>query len=1803
MGSNPSWDETVEVSKEKVPSWDETIDISEETKTPADTVIPEVTLDQKEAEKNLIDVEPTLAQKLGGEQPSINLPIGGVRDERKKVQDHEIPLFNAEQYLVDRVNSNPDDEDAMYQLGRTKLVKKEYGAALDIFAGLSAKNPNQPSYLQGLANAEYYLGQKEQGLKTQAEAIEKTPDPQTSITGIEPQGDNWQVTSGGELSTIEKGEVVETDASRHLNTIANGLEQIAAAPFTAPIQAFDEGMKSLEKAGEYFEGGEFAQGFGKAIQGVVHGGIGVGMMSANGLIFNSAVSLAEMAGAPSQQVFAPITSNIEGFDEMSEMQKAFWTIGDLAVFGIAMHKIGKPFSQYKEVAKSPTELRKLETTIEEIKKKGATQEEIASALQHLDNPEGAKLQTQSMELQKELDNPNLSPEVKPLLEVGKQEVDQNLLNQTKEFSEAKLQEAEGKQAVETLQQSLETVTTETAKKTIQSAIDQILKVDKEDANKAEAVIKEEQPAAETPPDNIVEKLSERIEENKAKLAEEKNPEVAKEREANIEHLESIKEEVIKESPPKASEEDLAKEEVEKTHLKIKYGGKDKDLKGEPQKEWMKPAKTSEEATQGLTEFVEASDYKGTEQSTFIDKGGENTEVKLRNDDGKWNWYYPKSKKPFASFGTAKEAISFIQKQPFWDNGELNKKGRNDDYFAKSKAEYIKREIDNGNVLEDISDGRISAADATTIIESAGLEVPKDILDLTKNVKSKTEAKPDTVKQPVEEVKVEEAKAAADKTAQENGFKNKSELLGSVNKRSETKYENVQDVPKEVIEETKKQREEEKAPEPPLKDEVKEKSKEEIDEEAENDALLKEDIDAALPKKLSVKETSLKDIARSKIIRGAKEPTYTRTPPKDTGKKLREALFEAVKNPSKEKYNEFVVAFEQAFENPYNGTSATKEAFKGLHETFPELNKWQKQEEIKRRFTTPIIQGSSFSLGLPSKAVPKDVWQRHVKKEGDIPLNVFNQWIKTKGNINAHLKQIEFTTKDFYKALRKEYGQTWLRTPKIKTETLEKINDVLERLGTENREAVLAELPENLREVVSEMRDQIDALSRDLMRQGFIDESLKTKIEENLGLYTTRSYRLHTDKGWNWETIPDEIKQKAATVISQEYPEKTVEQIEGILKSYVNNRDIAWDFAKSGTLGSKDLGITKQRKDIPIEIREFLGQFKDPIYNYATSIAKMANLVEKGKFLEKVLADEKDKWLFDERVGDYNVKIAAEGSKTLEPLNGLYTTKEIAEAFKKFAEPSKMPDWLKFYMVANSLVKYSKTILSIKTHARNFGSNFLFQIANGRVDFGSGGKTITTITDYIKNKDSEEFREYYKDLVKRGVIDESVHANELKQNLQESIDYINDFEKYGDNLLKKVGKKSLKFIEKAYAMEDNIHKVYAFETEKGRYEKVFKKENPKLSDAEIDNMAADEAAKIVRLTMPTYSEVPLFIRNLRRFPLTGTFVTFPYEVLRNGYNTVWLAKKELRNPDTRAIGAQRLVGVMTAATVTAGISLATRSMLGIGDDDEKDMRRFLPNWSKNSDLLFISNEGNGKYKYIDLGYSDPYNYIKKPFNAIAKGDRNQDLVDAAIEFVHPFLGEELLAGRLIDLSRNVKGSGGKEIYNPEAPLGERWKDITDYLLGGVEPGTVSDAKRIYKAYKKSADDFSASAENEILGVATGQRIQIMDAGKSFMFKTKKTGGRISDATKIYTTVLYNPQSTEEDKEKYYKIAAESFNSVIEDARQDYLSALNLGAPKKELDEAVKKMYLDKFKANKAIQNAIIKGIPVEIDKEKGAVKKK
>ena len=56
-----------------------------------------------------------------------------------------------------------------------------------------------------------------------------------------------------------------------------------------------------------------------------------------------------------------------------------------------------------------------------------------------------------------------------------------------------------------------------------------------------------------------------------------------------------------------------------------------------------------------------------------------------------------------------------------------------------------------------------------------------------------------------------------------------------------------------------------------------------------------------------------------------------------------------------------------------------------------------------------------------------------------------------------------------------------------------------------------------------------------------------------------------------------------------------------------------------------------------------------------------------------------------------------------------------------------------------------------------------------------------------------------------------------------------------------------------------------------------------------------------------------------------------------------------------------------------------------EEDELDaMRRYVPEWSKNSTLVPMGRDKNGYLKYIDFSYSNAYDTLIRPVMAVYRG---------------------------------------------------------------------------------------------------------------------------------------------------------------------------------------------------------------------------
>lgn len=762
-------------------------------------------------------------------------------------------------------------------------------------------------------------------------------------------------------------------------------------------------------------------------------------------------------------------------------------------------------------------------------------------------------------------------------------------------------------------------------------------------------------------------------------------------------------------------------------------------------------------------------------------------------------------------------------------------------------------------------------------------------------------------------------------------------------------------------------------------------------------------------------------------------------------------------------------------------------------------------EEKKIFKTPhkepILESQEGFTRIFSPSKPKEsgivsfakgIASKHFTSKGNLPQKVFENKISRDGEINYHMKNIERAVSNFRRASKEAYGSEKL--------TDDQAFDVDLALKGEKP---IEEIPTQLQPIVKTMRSEIDALSQRMIDEGLIEGDLAGIVSENIGFYATRAYRVFDDPNWA-KKVTDEVKNNAKAFIRQEYPDLNEAEVNGLINNLLYKEGAPVSLLASGTkLGSKNLAMLKRRKVIPAQIRALWGEYKNADVNYARSVSKMANAISNQQFLKQTLKDGENKFLFKKPTNEFAVKIAADQSSAMAPLNGLYTTKEINEAFIDALEKEQVSDAMRLWYKINGSVKYAKTIGSWMTHARNVTGNIAFAVANGHFHAKDMRTAFTGIFTDLVNKQNKDIQAEMGKLIKLGVLSDGARAGEIRAIIKDATQ--GELDVLVGTGARAFIRRILRGIEKLYGSEDDVWKWYAYRNEFARYRKAL----PDMDEAELERRVAN----IVRNTYPTYSMIPRAIKKLRRFPLFGTFVSFPSEVIRTGTNTISLAAKELRDPKLRAIGAQRLTGLIMATLGTGIIGLSSKFLTGTTKEKEDAQREFLPPWTENQQIIHLGMGSEKKPLYIDLGYADPHSYLKSAVIAFMRGDNWQNkLYESAAELLAPFSSEDILAQKLLDIKRN-KTEQGNPVYNPQDP--EKYKDIVNHLADAFLPGTISGIKRMWLASQKAEGKAGTAHDlpTEAVAQITGVRVSKMDIPRSLAFKTYRFNNDIRELSRL------------------------------------------------------------------------------------------
>ena len=512
--------------------------------------------------------------------------------------------------------------------------------------------------------------------------------------------------------------------------------------------------------------------------------------------------------------------------------------------------------------------------------------------------------------------------------------------------------------------------------------------------------------------------------------------------------------------------------------------------------------------------------------------------------------------------------------------------------------------------------------------------------------------------------------------------------------------------------------------------------------------------------------------------------------------------------------------------------------------------------------------------------------------------------------------------------------------------------------------------------------------------------------------------------------------------------------------------------------------------------------------------------------------------------------------------GLLTTPEIANAIRgvdqSFASLYDIPLY-KALMSVKATGQIGKTVFSPMTQIRNVSTASFFALASGliggRVSLGDSFKLLADDLFPGKNVSAASLAKVLSKRIERGVIDTNIEVNEIKTILQQAKDG-----KFSLSAL--MNNPTVKRAFDLYQGGDNVWKLYADDFYQDALETAFKyngkggaadqayRENiidwyktvgreARKSDelASINQKilnttdikqkeglvrefkrlgnVEDVSAYLVTNTIPTYSKVPEIIRAIRKLPI-GNFIAFPAEILRTSAHLLNIGARELTssNPFIRQMGARRLLG---ASAVFGGIgstlAYTAEQITGVTKDKvEAFQRSAAPVYQKNATLIPLTEPNSkGEFDYFNFSYSNPYDSLIRPINAVLNayatgqltgredqivfnalfGDRLTRTPGAFAEFFDPFVSESIGAEAVFDIVfRGGETREGRKIYFDQDGALERIDKSLAHLFTQLEPGANRSIRRVYKGVTGTFTQFGQQldAKTEIGALLAGVRVE-------------------------------------------------------------------------------------------------------------------
>ena len=428
---------------------------------------------------------------------------------------------------------------------------------------------------------------------------------------------------------------------------------------------------------------------------------------------------------------------------------------------------------------------------------------------------------------------------------------------------------------------------------------------------------------------------------------------------------------------------------------------------------------------------------------------------------------------------------------------------------------------------------------------------------------------------------------------------------------------------------------------------------------------------------------------------------------------------------------------------------------------------------------------------------------------------------------------------------------------------------------------------------------------------------------------------------------------------------------------------------------------------------------------------------------------------------------------------------------------------------------------------------------------------------------------YRELLELGVVNSNTKMGDY-QSLLKDID-INPDGGWSTSVFKRMLQKLNKITEPAqalYTTEDDVYKIYNFHVEKERLANAYLKAGIKKTEQQLK----EEAADIVRNTVPNYAYVSDIVKGLRATPFSN-FASFPTAVMNSAVGIGSRIMKEMRHSKPTkgssmtpmvfevgkglvkndnplyGIGFKRLLGSATAfGSLGVGLGAGYKSIFGTTDQQEVALERWVAPYEV-GDKKFISYDidENGKknYYYQNWSNNNAYDYLEQPFRtllrSVQEGIETEDqlitgfvngISNAFSKAVEPFVSESIAPEALIDIIiRKGVTKEGKKLYTKSTPVEDKVRIALEHIVDTQIPFSKSQLSRIYYAAQGLPDPKGNiyDIEKELPGLL-GWRLIKIDPVKGLGFKItnydQKSRNDVREFTGGDSRLLSSPTTKDE-----------------------------------------------------------------------------